>query len=125
MWGFHFKGAESRFRPIHNRVNTVSQRGDGYNVFEKKKQSFNILPTEFKNCMLHIRSNYEHPKRLGFCSTVVKTPTQLQFNNNSTKVGFDIKMNLHTTPPPPSHPTTAETPITQYLSGYSTKLIIC
>ena len=36
-------------------------------------------------------------------SPIVKTPTQRQLNNNSTKVGFDSKMTLHTTPPP--HPT--------------------
>ena len=30
---------------------------------------------------------------------VVKTPTQRQLNNNSTKVGCDTKMTLHTTPP--------------------------
>ena len=30
---------------------------------------------------------------------VVKTPTQCQLNNNSTKVGCDTKMTLHTTPP--------------------------
>ena len=29
---------------------------------------------------------------------IVKTPTQRQLNNNSTKVGFDTKMILHTTP---------------------------
>ena len=36
---------------------------------------------------------------------IVKTPTQLQLNNNSTKVGFDMKMTLHTThhPTPPPH----------------------
>ena len=33
----------------------------------------------------------------------VKTSTQRQLNNNSTKVGFDTKMTLQTTPP---HPTT-------------------
>ena len=31
----------------------------------------------------------------------VKTPTQRQLNNNSTKVWFDTKMTLHTTPHPP------------------------
>ena len=34
---------------------------------------------------------------------IVKTPTQCQLNNNSTKVGFDIKMTLQTTPPTPPH----------------------
>ena len=29
----------------------------------------------------------------------VKTSTQRQLNNNSTKVGFDMKMTLNTTPP--------------------------
>ena len=29
---------------------------------------------------------------------IVKTPTQRQLNNNSTKVGFDTKMTLQTTP---------------------------
>ena len=43
---------------------------------------------------------------------IVKTPTQRQLNNNSTKVGFDMKMTLHTTPP------TTETQCLQYLSCY-------
>ena len=30
---------------------------------------------------------------------IVKTPTQRQLNNNSTKVGFDMKMIMQTTPP--------------------------
>ena len=30
---------------------------------------------------------------------IVKTPTQRQLNNNSMKVGFDMKMTLQTTPP--------------------------
>ena len=37
-------------------------------------------------------------KQLG---KIVKTPTQRQLNNNSTKVGFDMKMTLQTTPPTP------------------------
>ena len=37
-----------------------------------------------------------------FLKKIVKTPTQRQLNNNSTKVGFDTKMTLQTTPP---HPT--------------------
>ena len=32
-------------------------------------------------------------------TNIVKTPTQRQLNNNSTKVGFDTKMTLQTTPP--------------------------
>ena len=35
---------------------------------------------------------------------IVKTPAQRQLNNNSTKVGFDMKMTLYTTPPPPHPP---------------------
>ena len=34
---------------------------------------------------------------------IVKTPTQRQLNNNSMKVGFDLKMTLQTTPPIPPH----------------------
>ena len=39
--------------------------------------------------------------KVGF---VVKTPTQRQLNNNSTKVGFDTKMTVHTHPTPPHPP---------------------
>ena len=35
----------------------------------------------------------------GSSKIFVKTPTQRQLNNNSTKVGFDMKMTVQTTPP--------------------------
>ena len=108
-WSIYYLFVHIVVPPYIIGLTLLAKGGTGTMSLRKKKQSFNIFPSQFKNFLLHIRSNYQHPKRLRFCSTVVKTPTHLV---------FDIKMNLHTTPPPPSHPTTAETPITQYLSGY-------
>ena len=63
-----------------------------------------ILRRDYSDLKAHLESNY-HPEEnyLKISTDIVKTPTQRQLNNNSTKVGFDMKMTLNTTPP---HPTT-------------------
>ena len=48
-------------------------------------------------------------------TNIVKTPTQRQLNNNSTKVGFDTKMTLQTTTTTTHHHRNSKSVISQLL----------